>query len=95
MDKDGDLESDTSSSKKKKGPKRSKKGNLTIDETQIIQPDEFQRVHVLRLPGASYSGYYLSNSQRVLSIGRIYNPRGAYDCRPTCKLRQEVDQCME
>ena len=50
MDKDGDSESNTSSSKKKKGPRRSKKGNLTIDETQIIQPDEIPK-------GSRFKGY--------------------------------------
>jgi hypothetical protein len=40
MDKGGSSENDAPSSKKKKGPRRSKKGNLIIDETHIIQPDE-------------------------------------------------------
>jgi len=48
--KTGDSESNTSSSKKKKGPRRSKKGNLTIDETQIIQPDEIPK-------GSRFKGY--------------------------------------
>ena len=50
MDKEGTPGSDDSSSKRKKGPRRSKKGNLKIDETQIIQPDEIPE-------GSRFKGY--------------------------------------
>jgi len=40
MDKDGTSEDDEPSPKNKKGPRRSKKGHLKIDETKIIYPDE-------------------------------------------------------
>ena len=40
MDKDDSLDDDKTDSKKKKGPRRSKKGNLKIDETKIIQPND-------------------------------------------------------
>jgi hypothetical protein len=50
MDKGGSSENDAPSSKKKKGPRRSKKGNLIIDETHIIQPDEIPK-------GSRFKGY--------------------------------------
>ncbi|OQK17467.1 hypothetical protein AU255_06195 [Methyloprofundus sedimenti] len=50
MDKEGAPGSDDSSSKRKKGPRRSKKGNLKIDETQIIQPNEIPE-------GSRFKGY--------------------------------------
>ncbi|NOR81710.1 MAG: transposase [Methyloprofundus sp.] len=50
MDKEGASEDDKSSSKRKKGPRRSKNGNLKIDETKIIQPDEIPE-------GSRFKGY--------------------------------------
>jgi hypothetical protein len=50
LDKGGSSENDAPSSKKKKGPRRSKKGNLIIDETHIIQPDEIPK-------GSRFKGY--------------------------------------
>jgi len=50
MDKEGTSEGDNASSKTKKGPRRSKKEQLKIDETQIIQPDEIPE-------GSRFKGY--------------------------------------
>jgi len=50
MDKEGRSEGDKSTSKKKKGPRRSKKGQLKIDETKIIHPDEVPE-------GSRFKGY--------------------------------------
>jgi len=50
MDKEGASEEDKSSSKKKKVPRRSKKGNLKIDETKTIEPDEIPE-------GSRFKGY--------------------------------------
>ena len=50
MDKGGTSENDKPSSKKKKGPKRSKNEHLKIDKTKIIQPDEIPE-------GSRFKGY--------------------------------------
>jgi len=50
MDKEGTSDNDKPDPKKKKGPRRSKKGNLKIDETKIIQPDDIPA-------GSRFKGY--------------------------------------
>ncbi|GFO76602.1 hypothetical protein BPLS_P4500 [Bathymodiolus platifrons methanotrophic gill symbiont] len=50
MDKEGGSENDKSSSKNKKGPRRSKNEHLKIDNTKIIQPDDIPA-------GSRFKGY--------------------------------------
>jgi len=50
MDKGEASEDDKSSTKKKKGPRRSKNEHLKINETKIIQPDEIPK-------GSRFKGY--------------------------------------